>query len=228
MQLGTLLTYVPGCSAIFTPREIEYYNRVSPRALALQFINAAYLLIGAYMIWKTVGVVSNTDTPIVVVLSESMHPGFNRGDILLLANWKREVHAGDICVFQLAASEIPIVHRVRDTNWRLGAREKGEMRIMTKGDNNSSCDTFLYRKVGKEYLGRKDIGNFVYASFPLLGMFTIWANSFPGVKYLIMLLLFVEVFFARDDSEGAPRVSVPRRKNEHAAETQPEEDDKKK
>lgn len=54
----------------------------------------------------------NTKSPLVVVLSESMSPGFERGDILFIRNdLKTTVRKGDITVFELKGKEIPIVHR---------------------------------------------------------------------------------------------------------------------
>ena len=55
----------------------------------------------------------NTESSIVVVLSESMSPAFERGDILFLSMFKSDpVVVGDICVFKLKGRDIPIVHRV--------------------------------------------------------------------------------------------------------------------
>ena len=64
------------------------------------------------MMWKAAGIYFNTKSPLVVVLSESMSPGFERGDILFIRNdLKRNVAKGDITVFELKGKEIPIVHR---------------------------------------------------------------------------------------------------------------------
>lgn len=64
------------------------------------------------MIWKGLSVYWDTESPIVVVLSESMEPAFQRGDLLFLSNPKTPIQVGDITVFKLAEREIPIVHRV--------------------------------------------------------------------------------------------------------------------
>lgn len=62
--------------------------------------------------WTAAGIYFNTKSPLVVVLSESMSPGFERGDILFIRNdLKRNVAKGDITVFELKGKEIPIVHR---------------------------------------------------------------------------------------------------------------------
>ncbi len=55
----------------------------------------------------------NNESPVVVVLSESMSPGFERGDILFLNMYRKDpIVAGDITVFKLKDRDIPIVHRV--------------------------------------------------------------------------------------------------------------------
>lgn len=64
--------------------------------------------------WKGLSVLSDSPSPIVVVLSESMEPAFQRGDLLLL--WNRnllgETAVGEIVVYNVKGKDIPIVHRV--------------------------------------------------------------------------------------------------------------------
>lgn len=201
MKIGSLLEYMPFHSLFFSRAEIEYYNKISLRTFLLQLVNAIYLLSSAYGIWVGLGIACNTTSPIVVVLSESMYPGFSRGDILFLQNWEREETAGDICVFQLKEKEIPIVHRIID-KFYTQFRENGQKYIMTKGDNNRENDDFLYKKVGKSYLERKDIKNFVFGTIPWIGMVTIWSNAFPSLKFLIILILFIDMLFTKDETVG--------------------------
>lgn len=64
--------------------------------------------------WKGLSIVSDSPSPIVVVLSGSMEPAFQRGDLLLL--WNRnlfsETNVGEIVVYNVKGKDIPIVHRV--------------------------------------------------------------------------------------------------------------------
>uniref|UniRef100_A0A0D9WP66 Signal peptidase complex catalytic subunit SEC11 n=1 Tax=Leersia perrieri TaxID=77586 RepID=A0A0D9WP66_9ORYZ len=53
-----------------------------------------------------------SESPVVVVLSGSMEPGFKRGDILFLHMSKDPIRTGEIVVFNVDGREIPIVHRV--------------------------------------------------------------------------------------------------------------------
>lgn len=78
-----------------------------------QISNFAGVFAMALMIWKFFSVFTNTASPVVVVLSESMSPGFERGDLLFLNLDRSEpFKVGDIVVFQLKGKDIPIVHRI--------------------------------------------------------------------------------------------------------------------
>ena len=106
---------------------------LTKRQVLDQIFKAVFSMLSSYMVWKLIGLVLGNDAPIVVVLTESMEPGFKRGDILFLRNGPREV--GDIAVFQFRRTEIPIVHRVFK---RFGTE------VLTKGDNNRGDDVPLY------------------------------------------------------------------------------------
>lgn len=59
------------------------------RQLAFQGLNLAMIVFSALMIWKSLMVVTKSESPVVVVLSGSMEPAFQRGDILFLNNQVR-------------------------------------------------------------------------------------------------------------------------------------------
>ena len=78
----------------------------------LQALNFVSVVATALMLWKGISLLTNTESPIVVVLSGSMEPAFQRGDLLFLAlPPKQPLRTGDITVYNVG-SEIPIVHRV--------------------------------------------------------------------------------------------------------------------
>jgi signal peptidase len=64
--------------------------------------------------WKGLSVIADSPSPIVVVLSGSMEPAFQRGDLLFL--WNRnlfeETKVGEIVVYNVRDKDIPIVHRL--------------------------------------------------------------------------------------------------------------------
>ena len=46
------------------------------------------------------------------MLSGSMEPAFQRGDILFLTNYDDPFRVGEIVLFKIKEKEIPIVHRI--------------------------------------------------------------------------------------------------------------------
>lgn len=64
--------------------------------------------------WKGLSVVTDSPSPIVVVLSGSMEPAFQRGDLLFLwnRNLMEETKVGEVVVYNVQDKNIPIVHRV--------------------------------------------------------------------------------------------------------------------
>lgn len=102
----------------------------------LQMLNFASVIASGLVIWKGLGLLCNTESPIVVVLryaiyttihdvrklhviltsckiSGSMEPAFHRGDLLFLTNPSgRRYATGDITVYKIPGAKTPIVHRV--------------------------------------------------------------------------------------------------------------------
>jgi len=87
-------------------------SSMQPRQLASQVLNFALVLSTAFMLWKGLSVATNSSSPIVVVLSESMEPAFTRGDLLFLWNRGAETQLGEVVVYNVRGKDIPIVHRV--------------------------------------------------------------------------------------------------------------------
>lgn len=174
-------------SYFISENEIRTLKRMSVRQKLIQFVNAGYSVVGSYMIYKMFSILLNNDSPIVVVLSESMSPGFERGDILWLAN--KEFSVGEMTVFKFNKGDIPCVHRC--------IKQFGE-RYLTKGDNNLVDDTSLYA-LGKPYLTRNYIKSVVIGYIPYFGQITLWTSSVPGLKNVILLFVGVSVFLTREE-----------------------------
>ena len=87
-------------------------SSLSPRQLLAQALNFALVLSTAFMLWKGLSVATDSPSPIVVVLSGSMEPAFQRGDLLFLWNRGRNTQIGEIVVYNVKGKDIPIVHRV--------------------------------------------------------------------------------------------------------------------
>lgn len=76
-----------------------------------QALNFALVLSTAFMLWKGLSIFTASSSPIVVVLSGSMEPAFQRGDLLFLWNRGERAEVGEIVVYNVRGKDIPIVHR---------------------------------------------------------------------------------------------------------------------
>ncbi|VAH06740.1 unnamed protein product [Triticum turgidum subsp. durum] len=125
----------------FIGDQVESIRSMQVRQVVTQIISLGMIVTSALIIWKGLMVATGSESPVVVVLSGSMEPGFKRGDILFLHMSKEPIRTGEIVVFNIDGREIPIVHRVIKVHER---QESGEVDILTKGDNNFGDDRLLY------------------------------------------------------------------------------------
>ncbi|CAL9131577.1 unnamed protein product [Musa textilis] len=152
------------------------------RRVLTQIVSLGVIVTSALIIWKGVTCVTGSESPVVVVLSGSMEPGFKRGDILFLQMNKDPIRAGEIVVFNVDGREIPIVHRVITVHERHGT---GEVQILTKGDNNYDDDRVLYAR-GQLWLEQHHIMGRAVGFLPYLGWVTIIMTEKPIIKYLVI------------------------------------------
>ncbi|KIY49752.1 signal peptidase complex catalytic subunit SEC11 [Fistulina hepatica ATCC 64428] len=167
--------------------ELKTFRRLGVRHLLLQMLNFASVITSGLMMWKGLGLITNSESPIVVVLSGSMEPAFYRGDLLFLTNPAHEqYHTGDITVYKVVGTEVPIVHRVLETHDvpRANSDEPDDQLILTKGDNNPVDDIDLYR--GMDWLEKQHIVGKVRGFVPYIGYVTIAMNDFPQLKYALL------------------------------------------
>ena len=189
--------------------ELKAFRRLGFRHVLLQILNFASVIASGLMIWKGLGLVTNTESPIVVVLSGSMEPAFYRGDLLFLTNPPSErYHTGDITVYKIPGADIPIVHRVLETHDVPPKRQSSsgasnlesglpaDQLLLTKGDNNHIDDIELYR--GLDWLERKHIVGKVRGFLPYVGYVTIAMNDFPQLKYALLGGLGLLALFQRE------------------------------
>ena len=76
------------------------------RQLVLQLIGLGLIVTSALVIWKSLMIITGSDSPVVVVLSGSMEPAFCRGDILFLHLARRSTMLGGGVVFNIKGREI--------------------------------------------------------------------------------------------------------------------------
>ncbi|KAJ5960375.1 Signal peptidase I [Penicillium vulpinum] len=176
-----------------------------------QVLNFALVLSTAFMLWKGLSVVSASSSPIVVVLSGSMEPAFQRGDLLFLWNRNTRAEIGEVLVYNVRGKSIPIVHRVVRTfpevEGRASTKKVKEITVdttpkshmlLTKGDNNSADDTELYAE-GQDYLDRaEDIVGSVRGYIPMVGYVTIMLSEHPWLKTVMLGLMGLMVMIQRE------------------------------
>ncbi|KAL9638075.1 MAG: hypothetical protein Q9164_001792 [Protoblastenia rupestris] len=169
-------------------------SSLSPRQTLAQILNFALVLSTAFMLWKGLSIATDSPSPIVVVLSGSMEPAFQRGDLLFLWNRGLDTQIGEIVVYNVKGKDIPIVHRVVR---RFGGADE-PLRLLTKGDNNVADDTELYAR-GQDYLTRStDIIGSVVGYVPFVGYVTILLSEHPWLKTVLLGLMGVMVVLQRE------------------------------
>lgn len=95
--------------------ELASIRRMGVRAFLAQALALLSVLTSALCMWKCLSLYADTETPVVVVLSGSMEPGFQRGDLLFLSRPSGAYKIGDITVYNVPGTNgqaTPIVHRV--------------------------------------------------------------------------------------------------------------------
>lgn len=199
-----------------------------------QFLSLATIVLSALMIWKSLMLITGSESPVVVVLSGSMEPTMWRGDILALY-MPETFEIGDIVVFNIKEREIPIIHRIIQTHIELNSYEKcivcvftfcillyffvsvffsisvflcfsfcsenGDVRILTKGDNNKVDDAYGIYAPGQMWLRRDDLMGKAGLYIPQAGFLTIWINETPIIKYIVIGAMCVYVLFFDDSNQ---------------------------
>ena len=196
MRIGSnyLLYYIMGILDI-VKQQVQEVKKLckDPYELSFQFLNLAMIVFSALMIWRGLEVYTKSESPVVVVLSGSMEPAFQRGDILFLNNDDSPIRAGEIVVFKIEGREIPIVHRILNVH----EDKDGVAKYLTKGDNNNIDDRGLY-KPGQRWLARKDIMGRARGSLPFVGMVTILLNDYPMAKYILVGVMGLFVLTSKE------------------------------
>lgn len=85
---------------------------MSTHRLLKKTLTILLVIFTPFTIWKALCLITASSYPFVVVISESMAPAFNRGDILFLSNWQHDISIADIPVVWFPGNPLPMVHRV--------------------------------------------------------------------------------------------------------------------
>ncbi|KAK8618941.1 hypothetical protein V6N13_132918 [Hibiscus sabdariffa] len=177
---------------------VDSVKSIQIRQLLTQAVSLGMIVTSALIIWKGLMCITGSESPVVVVLSGSMEPGFKRGDILFLHMSKDPIRAGEIVVFNIDGREIPIVHRVIKVHER---KDTGEVDVLTKGDNNYGDDRLLYAQ-GQLYLQRNHIMGRAVGFLPYVGWVTIIMTEKPIIKYILIGALGLLAMAAKASLDG--------------------------
>ncbi|XP_027125305.1 signal peptidase complex catalytic subunit SEC11C isoform X1 [Coffea eugenioides] len=157
-------------------------------------VSFGMIISSALIIWKALMCITGSESPVVVVLTGSMEPGFKRGDILFLHMNNDPIRAGEIIVYNVDGRSIPIVHRVIKVHER---KDTGEVNILTKGDANPGDDIGLYAP-GQRWLEQRHIMGRAVGFLPYVGWVTIIMTEKPIVKYVLIGVLGLLVITSKD------------------------------
>ncbi|XP_076905014.1 uncharacterized protein LOC143560632 [Bidens hawaiensis] len=174
-------------------KQIDSLKSTQFRQLVTQAITFGMIVTSALIKWKGLMCITGSESPVVVVLSGSMEPGFKRGDILFLHMNKEPIRAGEIVVFNVKGRDIPIVHRVI----KVHEHEDGEVDVLTKGDNNPKDDRSLYAQ-DQMWLQRKHIMGRAVGFLPYVGWVTIIMTGKPAIKYILIGALGLLVITSKE------------------------------
>ena len=163
---------------------------VSKKKIIIGACLIAFAFFGSFLIYFVLQVSLNTQNPMVVVISGSMEPTLNKGDLVFLRGMDPddiktgmiEDKSGDIIVYDArgiweGAPEDPIIHRVVD-KINIG----GVWYFLTKGDANPYPD--------RAYIPEDRILGVVSGKIPYIGWIKIFLTD-SGLLIPILVILSV-------------------------------------
>ena len=145
------------------------------------------MLVIVFGFWYGTQLVLNTQYPALVVVSESMLPTLNVGDIVIVqgvpaAQINATYTIGDIVVFRRPTPSDPecrIVHRAVNKV----QNSDGTWDITTHGDNNPIGSN--------EKFNSKDLIGKVIARIPYIGNFVLFVNAIGNFYYFVIVMIIV-------------------------------------
>jgi len=153
-------------------------NEVAKTALLI-----VLLIFISYGSWSALKIALHTEYPVLVVVSGSMVPTLERGDLIVV----RGVNPGEIAVGTIIVFHSPrdyetlIVHRV------YGLEQKGdEVYFRTKGDYNPRPDDWI---IPANYV----VGVFI-ARIPYVGVIVMRLREPFGMGVIVILILVIVIY----------------------------------
>lgn len=139
--------------------------------------------------WNGLKIALNTENPILVVVSGSMVPTLNVGDLIVIKGMSSdELSIGTIIVFHSPADyDTLIVHRIVEK-----MRHDEDYAFKTKGDFNHYEDNWI---VPSKYVVGAYIGKIPYIGFVVMKLKEPAGMSF--IIFVIFILIMMEFFEER-------------------------------
>ena len=183
-------------------------KQVSRKKIIIAVVMISIAFLGSFLVYFILQITFNTESPIVVVISDSMEPQIHRGDLLFVMgiepeNIKNGTIAekdGDIIVFNAqglwsTAPSEPIVHRVID-KYQIG----DTWYFRTKGDANTIPD--------EAPIPETHIIGVVVGGIPYLGFVKIFLTEsglliplLVVISVLLILSIVREIYKGDDDDQ---------------------------
>ncbi len=117
------------------------------------------------------GTITNDQTEMNVVVSETMAPTIHRGDVVIVTKNTANIQVGDIIIYNATWFQDPVIHRVIS----IQNDSKGNILYELKGDNNPKPDPKL---VSPNQITYKVVNtNNGPQVIPKLGYITIWLRG---------------------------------------------------
>jgi|SRR5688572_18601243 len=82
-----------------------------------QPLSSLLLLSHVFMAWKALSILTLSSHPVHVIISASMEPAFQRGDIIFIWNRTEVISVGDIPVIWFENYPLPMTHRAIKVLW---------------------------------------------------------------------------------------------------------------
>lgn len=170
----------------FKKKSTEKKEPISKKKVIASLLLIFFAFFGSFIIFFILQIALNTSTPMVVVISGSMAPKIQKGDLLFLQGKDPEdIIEGDVIVFDAdwsGAPDEPIVHRVVDIR-KVG----GDWEFRTKGDANRYKD--------EDWVDEDDILGVVCGRIPWIGWIKIVLTDY-GLFIPVLILLAVPLILS--------------------------------
>jgi signal peptidase len=161
----------------------------------------------AVAIYYLLGLLLGTGLPVVAVVSNSMSPTFNRGDLVVVQGAQpQDLKVGDVIVFSVKTRGAPIIHRIIEVK---------NSTFQTLGDNNNptkekcvnyrcsnpidgcSCNNYCGQLPEECTIYPEQIQGRMLFSIPLLGWVKVIAVDyvFPRPELAAIILIGIAVIY---------------------------------